>query len=112
MKRPEVGAGPSAAEVVQAEMPKLLSKCPHFADLVVNPVWDDGERKGSRAVMLFIDDGAFRLLFKVESPNLKFSVVARTWDDVFAAAELCVKSGQVVWETDQRPQSTPKRGKK
>lgn len=112
MKRPDVSVPSPETAAAPVDVPKLLKLCPHLADALLAPMWEDGTPKGSRALMAFVDDGAIRLLLKVESPSLKTSVAARTWDDVFAALEGCLRSGQVVWEQDNRPQTTPKKGRK
>lgn len=52
--------------------------------------------------MLFIDETAVRLLFKLDADCLKTSCVAPSWDEAFATFDTLISSGKLVWEQDER----------
>jgi len=98
-KKPEV-LDPS----VRAEVPKLPTKFPQTADLLLNPFWDDGSPKDGACLFVFPSPLTVKLLVKVGCPPLKLLVQGRSWDEAWAALELVLKGDDVPWEQDQTPQ--------
>jgi len=100
MKRPEVKAQGEAQALARVEVPKLLSKLPTVAELLVQPAWEDGVGKGERAVFVFVSSTLVKLLVKVENPPLKMLVSGRGWDEAWASLEAILKGDDQPWEQD------------
>jgi len=112
MKRPVLTAESGDNEPKRVEPPKSLAKLVHVAELLCQPCWDDGVKKGQRCAMVFIEPLAVKLLVKVENPPLKLMVQGRSWDDAWAALETVLRSEDVPWEQDQaRDQGGKRKGK-
>jgi len=91
----------SADEARQrAETPKLLAKLPLTADLLLSPVWEDGDTKGDTCLFVFASGPFVKLLVKVANPPLKMMVQGRTWDEAWASLETILKGDDVPWEAD------------
>lgn len=101
MKRPDMEAKVTAGDIVAVEMPKTLSKFPQFADLLVNPVWDDGTPKGKICLFIFLEGTIVKGMVKVEKQRLKAMVAARSLDELLVGWELLCKAGTVPWEQEQ-----------
>jgi hypothetical protein len=100
MKRPEVRAQGDGQALARVEAPKLLSKLPTIAELLVQPAWEDGVGKGERAVFVFVSATLVKLLVKVENPPLKMMVSGRSWDEAWAALEAILRGDDQPWEQD------------
>jgi len=100
------------AEVERVEVPKLLAKLPSVAELLVQPVWDDKDKKGDRTVWICCSRTLVKLLFKVEHPPLKLMVTGRTWDEAWAAAEALFRGDDVPWEQEEEREQTAKKKRK
>lgn len=112
MKRPDNASAAGLPSLAVHQETVTLSRFPNLADLLFDPNWDDGTPKGQRCVMVFIDDYATRMLVKLETDCLKFSVPGKSLDECLAAAELLLKNGKVVWEQDRpREHARPKKKK-
>jgi len=106
MKIPTVTCQEGETTAARVEPPKLLGKLANVAELLVQPVWEGGEKKGERAVFVFITSALVKLLVKIESPPLKLLVSGRSWDEAWAALEAILRGDDVPWEQD-----TPRDGK-
>lgn len=100
MKRPVLKVQAYSQEYTKMEPPALLKKLPHVAEMVANPLWEDGETKGSVAVMHFVTGGMHKIILKVERPALKLPVSGRSYDEVWAALEALLRGDDVPWEQD------------
>lgn len=112
MKRPSAKVQAEGQPLARVEAPKLLSRLPTVADVLVQPAWDDGEGKGERAVFAFVSATLVKLLVKVESPPLKLLVSGRSWDEAWAALEAVLKSDDVPWEQDTPRQAQGQKKRK
>lgn len=112
MKRPILKAEVEEGAIARVDPPKSLAKLTHVAELLCQPQWEDGSRKGQRCAMVFIEPLTFKILVKVENPPLKLMVSGRSWDDAWAALEAVLRSDDVPWEQDApRDGGGKKRGK-
>lgn len=100
MKRPDKVHGDGLPSLAEKQECLTLSRFPCLEDLLCDPNWEDLTPKGQRTLMVFITDQSTRVLVKLESDCLKFSVPAKDLDEALAAAELLLKTGKVVWEQD------------
>lgn len=112
MKKPSVLANATVGEVTRVEPPKLLAKLTNVIECVCQPNWEDGERKGQRAVMVFLEGMLVKILLKVESPPLKLMVSGRSWDEAWAALEAVLRSDSPPWEYDEPKDKAGARKKK
>lgn len=101
MKKPDARKPESVDPNVRVEVPKLMSKFPHTADLLLHPFWDDGSSKEGTCLFIFPGPLTVKLLVKVGCPPLKLMVQGRNWDEAFAALEVLLKGDDVPWEQDQ-----------
>lgn len=101
MKRPEKASAAGLPSLAERQECVTLSRFPCLEDLLCDPNWDDATPKGQRTLMVFIDDTATRILVKLEADCLKFSVPAADLDNALVAAEMLLKTNQVVWEQDR-----------
>lgn len=112
MKKPSVLANASVGELMRIEVPKSLAKLPQVAELLIQPSWEDGEKKGQRALMMFVEGFLVKILVKVENPPLKLLVSGRSYDEAWAALEAVLRGQDVPWEFDQPREGKPGRKKK
>lgn len=109
VKKPTAVAAPQGGTISRVEPPKLLSKLPQVAELLVQPAWEEGDPKGERGVFVFVSSTLVKLLVKVEHPPLKLLVSGRSWDEAWAALEAILRQDDVPWEQDDGPRD---RGRK
>jgi len=100
LKKPTARAVTADEARQRAETPKLLSKLPLTAELLLSPVWEDGDTKGETALFVFASGPLVKLLVKVGNPPLKMMVQGRTWDEAWASLESILKGDDVPWEND------------
>lgn len=101
MKMPTVAEGAAEGQpIVRAEPPKLLPRLTSVVEVLIQPAWDGGEKKGERAVFAFVSGTLVKLLLKVENPPLKLMVSGRTWDEAWAALEATLRLDDIPWEQD------------
>jgi len=112
MKKPTARVVTADEARQRAETPKLLAKLPLTADLLLSPVWEDGDTKGDTALFVFASGPFVKLLVKVSNPPLKMMVQGRTWDEAWAALELLLKGDDVPWEQDGYVKPTRSKKKK
>lgn len=110
MKRPSVDDRTGVAPLARVEVPKSLTKLPQVAELLCQPMWEDGVPKGERCLFTFLGEGSVRLLAKVECPAVKLLVSGRSWDESWAALELLLRGDDIPWQADTLPRgATPRK---
>jgi hypothetical protein len=108
VKKPVVDTVNGNDALCRVEPPKMLAKLPNVAEILAQPIWEDGDPKGDRALFCFISTTLVKLLLKLESAGVKLMVQGRSWDEAWAALEAVLRAEKVPWEADvqngsQRP---------
>jgi len=94
------------------EMPKCWDKLPFVGEMLANPRWEGGERKGERALLLYQRNGSVFITIKVQLQQIKLSVLGKNLDEAMAALELALAADPIPWQQDASPLTGPPKKKK
>lgn len=104
MKKPTIVASVDDASVVLPwVMPKALEAFPFVGEFLANPRWEDNDRKGERALMVFVSDESCVAILKVQTPALKMTAVGKGLDGAMTGLELCMVADAPPWVRDDNP---------
>jgi len=109
MKMPQAEGQATAGDVIPLPESVVLKKFPLLAELLLVPVWEEGQHKGQRSAMFFFEGSIAKCLLKIEKQKLKSMVSARSFDELLSGIETLLRSGNMPWEQEQPPQEKPKK---
>jgi hypothetical protein len=94
------------------EMPKSWDQLPFVSEMLVNPKWEGGNRKGERALLIYHRAGSVYMTLKVQVPPVKLAAVEKTLDGALASLELALAADPIPWQQDASPLTGPPKKKK
>lgn len=104
MKVPNLPSSPDDLSIPSVWPPsKILKNLAVTNDLIGNPIWEGGERRGERSLMVFAKSSSVTVIVKVQYPPLKVVVSGPTFDEALAALEVALASPHCPWQVDDNP---------
>jgi len=94
------------------EMPKLTTGIPFVSEMLANPRWEEGQKKGERALLIYQRAGSTFITLKIQLQQLKLAVLGKNLDEALAALELALAADPIPWQPDPSPLTGPPKKKK